>query len=568
MANIMSLKDVRNNVHRNGFDLSFRNSFTAKTGELLPIMCKEVLPGDKWTIDLQSFTRTAPIQTAAFTRMREYFDFYFVPTSLLWDKFDNYIIQTNNFNHASSIVSAPSFRDNHPYFLSWDVCKYLEFLRTNTGVQNSVGRECFSSTIKLLNYLGYGHLVNKSYVVQDSDPRTALNIFPLAGYQKIYYDYFRFSQWETSKPQNYNFDYVFDSNSTHLNILSLTSQIGQKKNFQDDIFTMRYANYRKDMFMGVLPEPQFGDTAVAAPLSGTQRLAFGKPEAGGDYNQGAIGLVTTDKVTSPSLGDGLGVSVFALRFAESAQRWKEITNSGDLDFKEQMEKHWNVSASNDQSYKSQWLGGVANNIAINEVTNTNLATEDDRAGLAGKGVGSSSKNKVVNFNAGSHYGYLYCIYHVEPVLDYTSYGLSPMFTRVRASDYAIPEFDNIGMQPVLRQNLYFDMKLDLDKLNTSRKPVGYGPRYLDYKTSLDLVHGAFLSTLQDWVAPFNTADRASEFLDGDFDYRFFKIRPDSLDSIFGPQQQYDDTVDSDQFLVSVFFDAKAVRNLSVSGLPY
>ena len=72
-----SLK-LKNHVHRNGFDLSFKNCFTAKAGELLPIMCKEVIPGDKFDIDLSSLSRSMPVDSAAYTRLREYFDFYFV----------------------------------------------------------------------------------------------------------------------------------------------------------------------------------------------------------------------------------------------------------------------------------------------------------------------------------------------------------------------------------------------------------------------------------------------------------------------------------------------------------
>ena len=82
----MSLKSLRNKTSRNGFDLSSKRNFTAKPGELLPVKCWEVLPGDKWSIDLKSFTRTQPLNTAAFARMREYYDFYFVPYNLLWNR--------------------------------------------------------------------------------------------------------------------------------------------------------------------------------------------------------------------------------------------------------------------------------------------------------------------------------------------------------------------------------------------------------------------------------------------------------------------------------------------------
>ena len=82
----MDMKSVRNNVSRNGFDLSTKRNFTAKCGELLPVMCKEVIPGDKVKIDLSAFTRTMPVNTAAFARIREYYDFFFVPFSHLWNR--------------------------------------------------------------------------------------------------------------------------------------------------------------------------------------------------------------------------------------------------------------------------------------------------------------------------------------------------------------------------------------------------------------------------------------------------------------------------------------------------
>ena len=85
--NLFALKDVRNKPNRNGFDLSQKNSFTAKVGELLPVYHKIALPGDKFNFRVQHVTRTQPVNTAAFTRIREYFDFFFVPYRLLWRYF-------------------------------------------------------------------------------------------------------------------------------------------------------------------------------------------------------------------------------------------------------------------------------------------------------------------------------------------------------------------------------------------------------------------------------------------------------------------------------------------------
>ena len=104
MSNIMDSLKLKNHVHRNGFDLSHKNCFTAKAGELLPIFSREVIPGDKFNIDLSSLTRSMPVASAAYTRLREYFDFYFVPDRLLWRYSDMFFTQMEN---SSNIATGP-----------------------------------------------------------------------------------------------------------------------------------------------------------------------------------------------------------------------------------------------------------------------------------------------------------------------------------------------------------------------------------------------------------------------------------------------------------------------------
>lgn len=569
MAKLMDMKEVKNNVHRNAFDLSHRNLFTSKVGELLPVLCKEVLPGDKWRINLNSMSRTCPVQTAAFTRIREYYDFYFVPTSLLWDKFNNFIVQTNNYNHAQSINLSPDNLTYHPYFTGENLRTYLHELDTD-GIMNAASMRSAESTLKLLNYLGYGDLTKFATTPTGDFPQffsnLAFNPFPLMAYQKIYYDYFRFDQWETNKPQAYNCDYIFTNSSTNMDVskISFYSRPSGPK-LQDDMFTMRYANYKKDLIMGVLRRPQFGDTSIATPLIGSQRLGFGNvnpADPSGDLKKGFVALAVSQ--TNNPLGNGLGVSVFALRLAEATQKWREITNSGDLDFKTQMQKHWNVSVSESDSYKCRWIGGTASNITINEVLNTNLDSENSQALIAGKGMGVSSDNNVVSFES-KDYGYLLCIYHSEPLLDYHNNGISRMYFKTTAEDYAIPEFDSLGMVSLPLSELSVDFTQDADAI---AKSIGYVPRYYDYKTSRDVVNGAFKTVLKDWVAPINGAALYDDILFSGMSYLNFKIHPSSLDSIFLPQASVDDSVDSDQIYNSVFFDINTVRNLSFSGLPY
>ena len=110
----MSSFKLQNHPSRNGFDLSNRHTFSAKLGELLPVQVKECLPGDKFKINLSHFSRTQPLNGPAYVRIREYYDFCFVPYRLLWKYFDQFINQMPNNVAASSVDSESHNFTRHP----------------------------------------------------------------------------------------------------------------------------------------------------------------------------------------------------------------------------------------------------------------------------------------------------------------------------------------------------------------------------------------------------------------------------------------------------------------------
>ena len=93
MAHFTGLKELQNHPHKAGFVIGSKNDFTAKVGELLPVYWDMAIPDCDYDIDLAYFTRTRPVQTAAYARVREYFDFYAVSCDLLWKSFDSAVIQ-------------------------------------------------------------------------------------------------------------------------------------------------------------------------------------------------------------------------------------------------------------------------------------------------------------------------------------------------------------------------------------------------------------------------------------------------------------------------------------------
>ena len=83
MSDFNPLNRARINTHRSSFDLSSKKLFTAKVGEILPCYWQIAIPGTKYRISSDWFTRTVPVNTAAYTRIKEYYDFYAVPLRLI-----------------------------------------------------------------------------------------------------------------------------------------------------------------------------------------------------------------------------------------------------------------------------------------------------------------------------------------------------------------------------------------------------------------------------------------------------------------------------------------------------
>lgn len=569
----MSLTALKNSVKRNGFDLSFKNAFTAKVGELLPIMCKEVYPGDKFNIRGQAFTRTQPVNSAAYSRLREYYDFYFVPYRLLWNMAPTFFTNMPDPHHAASPTTSVSLDERHPWFTFFDLMEYLGNLNSLSGTyekykKNFFGFSRLELTCKLLNYLNYG--IGKDYesikVPGDSD-NILLSPFPLLAYQKICEDYFRDDQWQSAAPYRYNLDYLYSMrNGYHIPIHSFTND-----DFKNPtMFDLNYCNFQKDYFTGMLPKAQYGEVSVASPLVGDIAIESGSslsfqstPATGSNtISAGVLTLQGQDMTTA-------GLSVLALRQAECLQKWREIAQSGRMDYQTQMQKHFNVSPSETLSGHCKYLGGWTSNLDISEVVNTNL-TGDNQADIQGKGTGTLNGNKV-DFEAKEH-GIIMCIYHCLPLLDWSINRIARQNFKTAFTDYAIPEFDSIGMQQLYASEMIFGLE-DLPEDPTSIN-MGYVPRYADLKTSIDEIHGSFIDTLVSWVSPltesylsaYRQACKDAGFSDITMTYNFFKVNPHIVDNIFGVQA--DSTINTDQLLINSFFDIKAVRNFDYNGLPY
>lgn len=578
MSDFNPLDRAKVAVHRSSFDLSSKKLFTAKVGEILPCYWQIAIPGNKYRISSDWFTRTVPVNTAAYTRIKEYYDFYAVPLRLISRALPQAFTQmTNYMTSAASNTANTEMLTSVP---NTTLSLLSLSLQTINGkdVFDDAGLPYVYGASKILDMLGYGSFlassntakaaITKAYLGLDKVDDTSnplvysvsqvVNLLPLLAYQKIYYDFFSESQWEKHLAYSYNVDY-WDGKSQ----LSLAPEMLQ----------LRYANYPKDYFMGILPNSQYGSVAtlpsVHSLTDDPNRVFVFSPKSA-PYN----GLIQNDPNTSnvtvsnqnksniryATLNTDL--SALSIRATEYLQRWKEVVQFSSKDYSDQMAAQFGIKAPEYMGNHAHYIGGWSNVININEVLNTNLESENSQAVVAGKGVGSKSGH-TLTYDCGAEHQVILCVYHAVPLVDWNLTGQNPQLTVTSITDFPQPAFDQLGMQAVPALNLQNSPS------RTVSGPLGYNLRYWQWKSNIDTVHAAFRSGMayQSWCAPIDGWDVLTS--SGSWSYQSMKVRPQQMNSIFEPQVSGQScSVAYDQLLCNVNFQVYAVQNLDRNGLPY
>lgn len=614
---LFNMSAVKNHPRRSGFDLSNRVCFTSKAGELLPVFWDIVYPGDSFKIKTQLFTRTQPLNTAAYTRIREYLDFYFVPLRLinknlptaLMQMQDNPVQATGLSSNKVVTTDIPWVSISGPGYSNLYGINAL-YCNSTKDFSNLLGFNSLTQSAKLLMYLRYGNFLPSNADVKKSssiglspslDLRnsetsstgwTSVHILPLAAYQKVYADFFRFTQWEKNQPYTYNFDWYSGGN-----VLASLTTIGLAEKYysDDNLFTLRYANWPKDMFMGVMPDSQLGDVSIVDssgsegtfPVGlmdvndGTLRAGLLARSNSAPAEKSPLEMQTSSILTANTTygvyaqraaGLSSSFSILQLRMAEAVQKYREVSQFADQDARGQIMAHFGVSLSPVLSDKCMYLGGSSSNIDLSEVVNTNI-TGDNVAEIAGKGVGTGQGSFSGNFD---EHGIIIGIYHSVPLLDYVVTGQPQNLLYTNTADLPFPEFDSIGMQTIQFGRFVNSKSVSWTSgVDYRIQTMGYLPRFFDVKTRYDEVLGAFRSTLKNWVAPLDpsyvskwlqSSITSSGKLTLNLNYGFFKVNPSVLDSIFNVK--CDSSIDTDQFLTALYMDIKAVRNFDYDGMPY
>lgn len=514
---------------RNVFNLSHEHRTTCNFGELIPVFCEEVLPGDTWQINTEIFARAMPMLAPLMHRVNIYTHFFFVPNRLVWDEWKEFI----------------------------------------TGGEDGTANPQFPTITMQPQHLNYGSLADHLGVGVKSDVTsnviTAVNALPFRAYQLIWNEYYR------------------DQNlQDEIEISKASGAVSSSNNVP--LVTIRKRNWEKDYFTSALPWTQRGPQSLV-PIDGESDVKF-NPDFSPvlyDIDNGTYDLVSgrleglqlssrKTKLNLMNSGNGgddpyvaidpdgslyvdyndANLTVNNLRRAIALQKWMETNARGGARYIEQIFSHFGVVSSDARLQRPEFLGGGKQPLSISEVLQTSQSTQDSDLGdMAGHGISASRTNQFRRYF--EEHGFIIGIMSIMPKSSYGN-GTRRFMHKFDRFDYAWPEFANLGEQEVWNSEIYQGNAM----VGANSGTFGYQSRYSEYKHIPNTVHGVLRT---DAFSPWTLYRHFDELphLNSDF------VQVDNVEDDLGRIFPVKDA--EQQFVVQLYHNAKAVRILPKHVIP-
>lgn len=454
--NTVQLNAVKSNV----FDLSHDVKMSFNMGDLVPINCMEVLPGDVIKMSSAPFLRMAPMIAPVMHQVNATVHHFFVPNRILWDGWEKFITGGEN----------PEITPAYPYITDFAV-----------------------TAGSLPDYFGLP--------LTEGMNRVSALIF--AAYQMICNEYYR--------DQNLIVPFEYKLRD------------GNNSDIASDLFKLRQRAWRHDYFTGSLPFAQKGP-AVSIPIGDFTDVGIGFDNTASptewnnaDGTAGVNGAMygvydaiaghghirstnSVGKVVNIDNSEQLyaktseldleAATINNLRVAFRLQEWFERNARGGSRYIESILSHFGVKSSDGRLNRPEYLGGSRQPMVISEVLQTSETIDSPQGNMAGHGV-SASSGKSFTYRAEEH-GFCISIISILPETAYQQ-GIPKMFKKFDRLDHAWPVFAHLGEQEVKNYEVYYSPE---DPANDGT--FGYVPRYAEYRYLDSRVAGEFQTSLSFW----------------------------------------------------------------------
>jgi hypothetical protein len=519
-------------------------------GELVPIMCMPVVPGDKFRVKTESLVRLAPLVAPMMHRVNVFTHYFFVPNRLVWNEWEEFItkgVDGDDVPVLPSLRLSPDLFSSNPsvFFGDGTLWDYLG-LPSLKGVGG----------VEFPNPSPNGVIAPQNYRVSS---------LPFRAYQLIYNEYYR--DQNLTDPVDISLNSGFEDTLRALNLLQL-----------------RRRAWEKDYFTSALPWLQRGPE-VTVPIQGsgdtldvkydrdattTQRWLdsdLRSFENGVAYdavfsmegNPRLSRLVGVNGGTgnrAPELDpngtlkvnvDEMGININDLRTSNALQRWFERNARGGSRYIEQILSHFGVRSSDARLQRPQFLGGGRMPISVSEVLQTSSTDETSpQANMAGHGISAGINNGFKHYF--EEHGYIIGIMSITPRTGYQQ-GVPRDFTKFDNMDFYFPEFAHLSEQEVKNQELFLSSDTDYNG-----GTFGYAPRYSEYKYHQSEAHGDFRGNLSFWHLNRIFEDKPN------LNTTFVECKPSNR--VFATSETEDD-----KFWVQMYQDIKALRLMPKYGTP-
>lgn len=430
------------NLHpaRSVFNLTYEKKFTADMGQLIPVMCDEVVPGDVFKIGSQAVIRFQPLVAPIMHEIAMTVHYIFVPYRLLWDEWENFITGGPDGDDTSVL---PTWTPTDPAGFA----------------PNS-----------LWDYLGFPPNVLPTGCLPLDFPRRAYNL-----------------TWNT-----------FYRDENLQDEVPLTNEAILNRCWTKDYFTSALPWQQR----GTAPAlPITGTTSAHWPatlmVNGTGDGSFGVKHGNdphfystnADIRNNTLNALNTNTV---DLSTASSFDIADLRLAFQIQKWMERNARAGVRYTEFLRAHFGVSPRDDRLDRPEYIGGSKSPIIISEVLQTSSTDAITPQGnLAGHGL---SVNEA--FCGSYHvqeYGLILGLFSVMPRPSYQQ-GINRQWLRRTRYDFFFPEFQNLSEQAIENVEI---MALDGDESHNVGI-FGYQGRYDEMRYKPNMVVGEMRDTFDYW----------------------------------------------------------------------